>query len=103
MKFIFSDWKPEKIDFAVSGYLLKPGDSLSVTLNTNHPTHYTLDGSIPTLTSSLYSHPIIIRQPVTIKALSLYGHKIPGNCDSVKIDYLQKLSAVKDMPALEKE
>ena len=100
MKFVFSDWKPDKINFAVSGYIINPGDSLTLTLNTNLPTHYTLDGSMPTITSPVYSNPIIIKQPGTIKAFSLFGHGIPGNYDSLHIDYLQKLKAVKALPEL---
>jgi predicted alpha/beta superfamily hydrolase len=102
MKFIFSDWKPEKINFTVSGYILKPGDSLTITLNTTLPTHYTLDGSIPTLNSPLYSNPIKIKRAATIKAFSLYGYGISGNYDSLTINYLQKLKAVKDLPKLAK-
>jgi predicted alpha/beta superfamily hydrolase len=102
MKFIFADWKPDKINFAVSGYLIKPGDSLTLTLNTNRTTHYTLDGSMPTITSPIYSNPIIIKQPGTIKAFSLFGHGIPGNYDSLNIEYLQKFNAVKALPELAK-
>ena len=100
MKFIFSDWKPEKINFSVSGYLLKSGDSETITINTTRPTHYTLDGSTPTISSTLYVNPVVINQPTTIKAYSLFGHGIPGNCDSLDINYLQKFSAVKKLPEL---
>jgi predicted alpha/beta superfamily hydrolase len=102
MKFIFSDWKPEKINFAVSGYIINPGDSLTVTLDTNRTMYYTLDGSITTTASPVYKNPIIITQPGTIKAFSVYGHGIPGNYDSLHIDYLQKFSAVNALPELAK-
>ena len=102
MKFIFTDWKPEKIDFVVSGHIINPGDSLTVTLNTNRTTYYTLDGSIPATTSPVYNDPIRITHPGTIKAFSLYGHGIPGNYDSLHIDYLQKFNAAKALPELAK-
>jgi len=102
MKFIFSDWKPEKINFSVSGYLLNQGDSLTISLNTTLPTYYTLDGSKPTLTSPVYSQPIIINHPVTIKAMSLFGNGIPGNEDSLTINYLKNFKRVKNLPRLAK-
>ena len=101
LKFVFSDWHSQKIDFSISGYLLKQGDVLSVAVKDSvHPIHYTLDGSIPTINSPLYEKPIVINKPTTIKALSLFGMNIPGDCDSLAINYLQKFYAVKDLPGL---
>jgi hypothetical protein len=102
MKFIFSDWKPDKINFSVSGYLLKPGDSITVKLNTDCAIYYTLDGSLPTIASPVYQKPISINQPLTLKVLSVFGHGIPGKYDSLQVVYLQSLTAIKVMPELAK-
>ena len=101
LKFVFSDWHSQKLDFSISGYLLKQGDALSVAIkDSDRPIHYTLDGSIPTIHSPLYEKPIVINKPTTVKALSLFGMNIPGDCDSLNINYLQKFNAVKDLPEL---
>ena len=100
LKFVFSDWSGKKINFSAAGYLVNPGDSMSVTIETDKPTHYTLDGTFPTAGSPLYAGPIIIKKPTMIKAFSLFGNNIPGNCDSLEINYLPKFSAVKNLPEM---
>ena len=101
LKFVFSDWKNETVKFAVSGYLLKPGDSVLLSFDTTNPVHFTLDGSKPTYKSPLYSNPIAIKKPSTIKAFEVYGHGIPGNSDSMSITYLESFKALKNVPKLE--
>ena len=45
-------------------------NQLTVTLNTNLPTYYTLDGSVPTRGSRLYQDGIVINKTTVIKAIS---------------------------------
>ncbi len=55
---------------------VKPGTAVSITCQTEGAEiHYTLDGSEPTIQSTLYTEPIVINEALTIKAIAtLEGH-----------------------------
>ncbi|MDE5566854.1 MAG: chitobiase/beta-hexosaminidase C-terminal domain-containing protein [Muribaculaceae bacterium] len=57
--------------FSPAGGTVKPGTEVTITCPTEEAEiHYTLDGSDPTISSTLYTEPIIISEAVTIKAIA---------------------------------
>ncbi len=61
--------------------LLHHGDTLTVTLHTNHPEaeiRYTLDGTLPDSTSPLYSRPLIITRDTRVTARAYKEEYRPG-------------------------
>ena len=58
--------------FTPAAGTVKPGTEITITCATEDAEiHYTLDGSDPTATSTLYSAPIVIEETTTIKAIAV--------------------------------
>ncbi|MFH0735850.1 MAG: alpha/beta hydrolase-fold protein [bacterium] len=101
LKFIFADWQNEQVQFETKGGLLSQKDSVIITINSNSKTiQYTLDGSEPTISSPLYQKQIVVKKPTTIKVFPFYGFGIPGNPDSLKINYMLNLKPETNFPNL---
>ncbi len=101
LKFIFADWSNKPVEFQTKGGLLSSNDSVIVTLNSKSKTiRYTLDGSNPTNSSPLYEKPIKVTKPQTIKALPYYNLELPGIIDSLRINYVTKMSTAKKIHKL---
>lgn len=101
LKFIFSEWSSAPLTFSTRGELLDEGDKVIVGIGgTTNPIRYTMDGSEPTENSEIYSGLLTITKPVTIKAISYFANIIPGNCDSLVINYVPKLDAENELPEL---
>jgi hypothetical protein len=56
--------------FEVNPGIFNDVNKVVVTLNTNAPTYYTLDGSVPTLSSRRYVDGIVLEKTTVIKAIS---------------------------------
>jgi predicted alpha/beta superfamily hydrolase len=91
LRFIFSEWNSQPITFTIKGDLLFPGDSVVATFNsTSKLLRYTLDGTVPAINSTRYKKPVVIKKPIIIKVIPVYGNGFLGNCDSLVIRYLPK-------------
>jgi predicted alpha/beta superfamily hydrolase len=99
LKFAFSDWRSDPVRFESKGDLLAAGDTVKVALaSTGQEIRYTLDGSDPSETSALYEKPLLVTRPVTIKALPVFSLGIPGNPDSLRLNFLPNLKAETKTP-----
>jgi predicted alpha/beta superfamily hydrolase len=101
LRFVFANWNNKPVAFETKGGLLNKGDSIITAIKSNSKIiRYTLDGSQPDENSQLYQEPIIVTKPLTIKAIPYFGYDMPGTIDSLKINYIQKLSATTNLPPL---
>ncbi|MFH1197095.1 MAG: alpha/beta hydrolase-fold protein [bacterium] len=101
LKFIYSEWRSTPLTFSTKGDLLNEGDEVIVGIGgTNSTIRYTMDGSEPTENSEIYTRLLTITEPVTIKAIPYFGNGIPGNCDSLVIDFVPQLKAETNLPEL---
>jgi predicted alpha/beta superfamily hydrolase len=93
LKFVFSEWISEPVNFEMKGDLLSSKDTVYVKVNSySKIVRYTLNGSEPTENSPIYEKPFSFTQPATLKVTPFYGYGIPGPCDSVAINYLSVLA-----------
>jgi hypothetical protein len=93
LKFTFSDWSSEPVNFETKGDLLSSKDTVSAKIYSfSRIVRYTLNDPEPTINSPLYEKPFILTQPTTLKVTPFYGYGIPGTCDSVVIKYIPKLT-----------
>ncbi len=94
LRFVFSDWRSEPVKFITTGDLLNKNDSVKIAIaDSGKYIRYTLDGTVPTPNSNLYTKPFVIKNPAIIKTRTFYGNNIPGNCDSLIINYLPKFNS----------
>jgi predicted alpha/beta superfamily hydrolase len=101
LKFAFADWTSQPINFDTKGDMISSKDTVIVKINSfSKIVRYTLDGSEPTANSPLYEKPFLITKALVLKATPFYGDGIPGNCDSLAINYIPTLSAETDLPVL---
>lgn len=101
LKFAFSDWRSAPVRFETKGDLLAEGDTVTVCLyGQGRAVRYTLDGSNPSEKSALYEKPLIVTQPLKIKAVPVFGYGIPGPLDSLSLRVLPRLNAEKKTPRL---
>ncbi len=101
LKFTFSDWRSAPARFETEGDLLKDGDTVTVKLSgEGRDIRYTLDGSDPSEKSALYEKPLIVTQPLKIKAVPVFGYGIPGTADSLTLRVLPRLKAETKTPKL---
>jgi predicted alpha/beta superfamily hydrolase len=101
LKFAFSDWRPSRVRFETKGDLLAAGDTVRISLaGAGQSIRYALDGSNPSEKSPLYEKPLIVTQPVTLKALPVFGLGMPGNSDSIVVRLLPRLKSEIQTPAL---
>jgi predicted alpha/beta superfamily hydrolase len=93
LKFVFLEWLPESINFDTKGDLVSPKDTVIAKVNSfSKIVRYTLNNSEPTVNSPLYERPFVFRKPVILKVTPFYGYGIPGNCDSLVVNYLPVLA-----------
>jgi len=79
--------------------------SITVTLTTEAPTaeiRYTLDGSNPTATSTLYSSPFTVNDPARLRARAFLPDKLPGNLAVADYSFLDPSlqSYLSDVPVI---
>jgi predicted alpha/beta superfamily hydrolase len=93
LKFVFSEWLSEPINFDTKGDLVSSKDTVIAKVNSfSKIVRYTLNGSEPTVNSPLYEKPFVFTKPTILKVIPFYGYGIPGNCDSLVVHYLPVLT-----------
>ena len=66
--------------------IFESADSVTVTLSGLGEIHYTLDGSLPTAASPLYTGPLTLTQTGVVRAVCLEADKLPGK--SLDLSYI---------------